>query len=100
MAGKNMSSQRLVWWILPAGLAAVVLLAAAAYAAYVFLSYSRIEDNVELEVTGDARSPVQTGREYTAVSYNIDCTYVQNIDTGYQYTDHNPVVLKFILKDH
>ena len=71
MAGKNMSSQRSVWWILPAGLAAVVLLAAAAYAAYVFLSYSRIEDNVELEVTGDARSPVQTGREYTAVSYNI-----------------------------
>jgi endonuclease/exonuclease/phosphatase family metal-dependent hydrolase len=34
------------------------------------------------------------------VSDNIEYTYVQNVDEGFQYTDHNPVVLKFILKDN
>ena len=33
------------------------------------------------------------------ISDNVDCTYVQNIDTGYQYTDHNPVLMKFMLKE-
>lgn len=33
------------------------------------------------------------------VSDNVECTYVQNIDTGYKYTDHNPVVMKFRLKE-
>jgi len=33
------------------------------------------------------------------ISDNVDCTYVQNIDTGYQCTDHNPVLMKFMLKD-
>ncbi len=32
------------------------------------------------------------------VSDNVACNYVQNIDTGYKYTDHNPVVMKFTLK--
>ena len=31
------------------------------------------------------------------ISDNIECTYVQNLDTGFEYTDHNPVVMKFIL---
>ena len=31
------------------------------------------------------------------VSDNVKCNYVQNIDAGYQYTDHNPVVMKFEL---
>ncbi len=31
------------------------------------------------------------------ISDNVKCTYVQNIDKQYQYTDHNPVVMKFIL---
>ena len=34
------------------------------------------------------------------VSDNIECTYVQNVDEKFRYTDHNPVVLKFLLKDH
>jgi hypothetical protein len=34
------------------------------------------------------------------VSDNIEHTFVQNYDKGFQYTDHNPVVLKFILKDN
>ncbi|MBR4223999.1 MAG: endonuclease/exonuclease/phosphatase family protein, partial [Oscillospiraceae bacterium] len=33
------------------------------------------------------------------VSDDVECKYVQNIDTGYKYTDHNPVVMKFELKD-
>lgn len=32
------------------------------------------------------------------VSDNVKCSYVQNIDTGYEYTDHNPVVMKFTLE--
>ncbi len=31
------------------------------------------------------------------VSDNVSCSYVQNIETGYLYTDHNPVVMKFNL---
>ena len=33
------------------------------------------------------------------VSDNVDCTYVQNIDTGYECSDHNPVLMKFMLKN-
>ena len=33
------------------------------------------------------------------ISDNVECTYVQNIDTGFAYSDHNPVVMKFILKE-
>lgn len=33
------------------------------------------------------------------ISDNITCTYVQNLDEQFKYTDHNPVVMKFILKD-
>lgn len=32
------------------------------------------------------------------ISDNVECSYVQNIDTGFEYTDHNPVVMKFTLK--
>ena len=32
------------------------------------------------------------------VSENVECTYVQNIDTAFAYSDHNPVVMKFNLK--
>ena len=31
------------------------------------------------------------------VSDNVECSYVQNIDAGFAYTDHNPVVMKFSL---
>lgn len=31
------------------------------------------------------------------VSDNVKCSYVQNIDTGFLYTDHNPVVMRFAL---
>ena len=31
------------------------------------------------------------------VSDNVECRFVQNIDTGFLYTDHNPVVMRFVL---
>ena len=33
------------------------------------------------------------------VSDNVRVSYVQNVDTGFQYSDHNPVVLRFTLAD-
>ncbi len=32
------------------------------------------------------------------VSENVECVKVENIKTGFKYSDHNPVVLEFILK--
>ena len=66
-----MSRQRFVWVKVLLALFIIVLLAVGGYVAYVFLTYSRIEDNVELTVEGNSREPAQTGKEYTAVSYNI-----------------------------
>lgn len=54
-----------------AAAAGAVLLAAAGYAAYLFLSYSRIPDEQELEVITGTEEAAVPGREYTAVSYNI-----------------------------
>lgn len=33
------------------------------------------------------------------VSDNVEVTYLENVQTGFEYSDHNPVVMKFILKD-
>ncbi len=41
------------------------------YVAYVFLDYHRIEDNLPLTAEGEAAGTVQTGTEYTVVSYNM-----------------------------
>lgn len=49
----------------------MILLVAGGYVAYVFISYSRTEDNKVLEVKGGAAETAVTGREYTAVSFNI-----------------------------
>ena len=59
------------WWKVPVFILAALLLVVIGYVVYVFLTYSRIEDNVELEVLGSSDQSLQTGREYTAVSYNI-----------------------------
>ncbi len=32
------------------------------------------------------------------ISSNVECVKVQNIDTGFDYSDHNPVLLQFKLK--
>ena len=31
------------------------------------------------------------------ISDNVTCNYVQNVDTGFLYSDHNPVVMRFVL---
>ena len=66
-----MNSQRFAWWKLLLALLVVVVLVVGGYFAYVFLTYSRIEDNVDLTVEGNSQEPAKTGKEYTAVSYNI-----------------------------
>lgn len=56
--------------IVLASILAVILI----YVAYVFLSYSRIEDNLPLtpDVKGNpANSEVQVGTEYTILTYNV-----------------------------
>lgn len=68
---RGRSSYGFAWWKIPLGILILALVVVAGYVAYVFLTYSRIEDNVELEVHGSAQEPAQTGREYTAVSFNI-----------------------------
>ena len=57
---------------------AAVLLVALVYVAYVFIAYYRIEDNKVLTVenNGNATGNVETGREYTMVSYNIQLTFL------------------------
>ena len=66
-----MSGHRFAWWKILLALLIVVVLVVGGYFAYVFLTYKRIEDNVDLTVEGNVQEPAQTGKEYTAVSYNI-----------------------------
>lgn len=33
------------------------------------------------------------------ISDNIECCSYENVNTGYRYSDHDPVVIKFRLKD-
>ena len=65
------SRKSLIWkipLIIIASLIAVVLI----YAAYVLLSYNRIEDNKPVDVVGTAENDtIKLGKEYTAVTYNI-----------------------------
>lgn len=32
------------------------------------------------------------------ISDNVEMTYLENVQTGFEYSDHNPVVMKFVLK--
>ena len=65
-------TKRFRWWKIPLGIISAVLCIAIVYVAYVFISYNRIEDNTEVEVLGTAQNAeVKTGKEYTAMSYNI-----------------------------
>ena len=59
------------WWKVPLRALGVAFFVVAGYVAYVFLTYSRIKDNVPLDVTDNSDQPAQTGQEYTIVTYNI-----------------------------
>ncbi|MCR5652909.1 MAG: endonuclease/exonuclease/phosphatase family protein [Ruminococcus sp.] len=54
--------------------------------------------------TRNADIPYTKGKSFTVIidgfltSDNIDVSYVENVDTGFLYSDHNPVVMKFELK--
>ena len=58
-------------WKIPVYLILAALLTAAVYVAYVFLTFSRIEDNLVLEPEGNADAVASAGEEYTIVTYNI-----------------------------
>lgn len=49
----------------------VLLLIIGGYVAYYLLSYSRIEDNLELEIVNAQSDTVKTEQQYTVASYNI-----------------------------
>ena len=51
---------------------AVIMVISLSYIAYVFISYSRIEDYQVLDVSGKGASPtIEIGKELTVTSYNI-----------------------------
>ena len=58
-------------WKIPVYLIVAFVLVAAAYVAYVYFTFSRIEDNLDLEPEGDSDIAATTGENYTIVSYNI-----------------------------
>ena len=67
---KNMKhGRKKLWWV--AAVLAMLVGVVAAYAGYVFLSYSRIPDFQTLRIDGDAEKMASVGTEYTAVSYNV-----------------------------
>ena len=86
-------------------LVAALVLIVLGYVIYVAAEYDRIEDNVQLTVDeGAAEIPYTEGVNYQTaldgfvVSDNVEVTKVRNIDTGYEFSDHNPVEMTFVLK--
>ena len=59
------------WWKIPLFIILAAVLIAGGYVAYVFISYSRIPDNQDLEVKGSSDEVALVGEEYTIVSYNV-----------------------------
>lgn len=60
------------WWKIPLILIAFVLIVMIVYAAYLFISYDRIDDNTEITPQGTAKNAsVRIGSEYTALTYNV-----------------------------
>lgn len=61
------------------------------------------EDNI-IPTTRNTDIPYRKGLSFVVIldgfliSSNIEYTYLENIDNGFRYTDHNPVKMKFILK--
>ena len=68
---RGSSSHGFAWWKIPFVLFFIVFLTVIGYLAYVFFTYNRIEDNLELAVKGDAEEIAKTDTRYTVISYNI-----------------------------
>lgn len=74
------------------------------------LSNSDLSENFKFATSTNAPTyrsasmPYEKGVSYTAVidgfivSDNIEVTYVENVDFEFMYSDHNPVIIDFILK--
>ena len=73
MSKKNNSAKkRFRWWQIPVGIISGLLCIVIIYVAYVFISYNRIEDKLDIEVVGTAaNSEVKLDTEYNAMTYNI-----------------------------
>ena len=73
------------------GLGAIVgalLVILLAYAAYVFLSMDRIEDDLPLDVKQNAVETVETGREYTLLTWNLGFAPIPTI-SAFSWTAAN-----------
>ncbi len=71
MSEEKNTKKKFKWWKIPLFIILIAILVAGGYVAYVFLSYSRIEDNLALQPEGSAEQTATTGTEYTVVSYNL-----------------------------
>lgn len=66
------SKKKRKWWKILLSIVGVFVLIVLVYVAYVFLSYSRIDDKQPLEVERKAAvSQLETEKSYTALTYNI-----------------------------
>ena len=64
-------NKRFRLWKIPVFVIIAAVLTAASYVAYVFLTFSRIEDNLTLEPEGTSGIVASTGEKYTIVTNNI-----------------------------
>lgn len=71
MADTEKEKKKFKWWKIPLWIILIAILVAGGYVAYVFLSYSRIEDNLALQPEGSSGEVAKVGEEYTIVSYNL-----------------------------
>ncbi len=71
MAKEAGEKKKFKWWKIPLLIILAVVLAAGGYVAYVFLSYSRIEDNLAISPEGNATEKAKVGEEYTIVTFNV-----------------------------
>lgn len=64
-------TRKLKWWKIPLWLILIIILIAGGYVAYVFLTYSRIEDNQTLSPEGSSTEEAKLDEEYTITTLNV-----------------------------
>lgn len=63
------------------------------------------EEDIAHDTCRSAKEPYQEGSTFTVtldgfiVSDNMEVNYYENLDWGYEFSDHDPVVMEFILKE-